>query len=150
MNRLIRVLRTRTAVLCLVVFVLGGLALRHFSRVELVSDLGSGGEVSVRFAASSPWFSGAKSLVQFSSSDKMRSPGVVCSTATFYRNNVPVHKGVSMILDAQPGRETTVSELTEQFEQRIDRDDFPVRVLEYGDPEKTMTAKFRFRNPLKW
>ncbi len=135
MNRLIRVLRTRTAVLCLVVFVLGGFVLHHFSRVELVSDLGSGGEVSVRFAASSPCFSGAKSLVQFSSSDKMRSPGVVCSTTTFYRNNVPVHKGVSMILDAQPGRETTVSELTEQFEQRIDRDDFPVPVLEYSDPE---------------
>ncbi len=135
MNRLIRVLRTRTAVLCLVVFVLGGFALHHFSRVELVSDLGSGGEVSVRFAASSPWFSGPKSLVQFSSSDKMRSPGVVCSTTTFYRNNVPVHYGVSMILDAQAGRETTVSELTEQFEQRIDRDDFPVPLLEYSDPE---------------
>ena len=95
-----------------------------------------------------PWFSGAKSFVQFSSSDKMRSPGVVCSTTTFYRNNVPVHKGVSVILDTQLGRETTVGELIEQFDRCIDRDDFPVPVLEYGDPETPIAEVFQKANAL--
>jgi hypothetical protein len=78
--------------------------------------------------------SGAKAFVQFDSFETNRSPEVICRTTTFYRNNVPVHQGVSVIFDARPGQETTVGEFPKQFERRINRDDFPVPVFEHGDP----------------
>ena len=115
--------------LCLIGLVLGGYALRYVSRVGFVSDLGSDGKVNVRCTVSSPWLSGTKAFVQFDSSEKMRNPGVICGTTTFYRNNVPVHQGVSVIFDARPGQETTVGEFLREFEQKNDRDDFPIPVL---------------------
>lgn len=142
MQRLIRVLRSRAFLLCLIGLVLGGFALRYISRVGFVSDLGSGGKVSVRFTAPSPWFSGTKAFVQFDSSETMRSPGVICGTTTFYQDNVTVHKGVSVIFDARPGQETTVGEFLKEFERRIDRDDFPIPVLEHGDPSTVIGGNF--------
>ncbi|MEE2935884.1 MAG: hypothetical protein VYA84_07795 [Planctomycetota bacterium] len=72
----------------------------------------------------------------------MRNPEVICGTTTFYRNNVPLHQGVSVIFDARPGQETTVGEFLREFEQKNDRDDFPIPVLEHGDLNTVIGGNF--------
>jgi len=135
--------RKTTILVVAVVLLLVSAFVTRLSRTYLVTDLGTGGRISVRFNASSPLLSGTKAFVQLSSLESKSTEGVICSLTTFYRNNIPVHKGVSIILKSNPGKETSVGELIEIFDQSIDREDFPVPVLESGDPNTPIGANYK-------
>jgi hypothetical protein len=49
---------------------------------------------------------------------------------------------VSVIFDARPRQETTVGEFLKELERRIDRDDFPLPVLEHGDLSTVIGGDF--------
>ncbi|MDB4678919.1 Na+/H+ antiporter NhaC family protein [Rhodopirellula sp.] len=133
---------TRKVVLPLAAGIATGAVLLSLGRVEFTSDLGTDGEVSVRFVAPSPWLSGTNSFIEFWPSKDKQVRGVSCRITMLSRDNVPVDKGVVVSFETQSGRETTVGEFLREFEKVINPDDFLVPTLEHGDPNTIIGGRF--------